>query len=71
VTLNGSFTLHGQKRAARLPGWVWLTPASARFRGALPVNIKDYGVGGLTKGPFGLLKMKEMITVRVDVAFAR
>jgi polyisoprenoid-binding protein YceI len=69
VTLNGSFTIHGQKRAAKVPGWIWLADKSGRFRGALPINVKDYGVGGLTKGPFGILKMSPMITVRIDVVF--
>jgi len=68
VTLAGSFTLHGQKRAEKVPGWVWLTGKRAHFRGALPINVKDYGVGGLSK-MLGMLKMNEMITVRMDVTF--
>jgi polyisoprenoid-binding protein YceI len=69
VKLHGRFTLHGTSRPAVISGWVWLTPKSARFRGALPINVKDYGVGGLTH--FLVLKMDEMITVRVDVTFER
>lgn len=68
VTLMGSFTIHGQKRAAKVPGWVWLTVPGPRFRGALPINVKDYGVGGLSK-MLGIFKMNEMITVRIDVTF--
>ncbi len=68
VVLRGRFTLHGQTRAASVPGFVWITPSSARFRGSLPVNVKDYGVGGLTK-MLGILKMNEMIVVRMDVNF--
>lgn len=68
VTLDGAFTIHGQKRAAKVPGWAWVSGAQARFRGALPINVKDYGVGGLSK-MLGMLKMKEMITVRIDVTF--
>ena len=68
VTLIGSFTLHGQTRAAAVPGWIWLTPTGARFRGALPINVKDYGVAGLSK-MLGVLKMSERIVVRVDVTF--
>ena len=53
----------------RVPGWIWLTDKSARFRGALPINVKDYGVGGLSK-MLGMLKMNQMITVRgIDVTF--
>lgn len=70
VTLAGSFTIHGQKRAVRVPGWVWLTATSTRFRGALPINVKDYGVGGLSK-MLGMLKMKETIMVRIEVMFER
>ena len=70
VTLAGSFTIHGQKRAVSIPGWVWLTATGTRFRGALPINVKDYGVGGLSK-MLGMLKMNEMITVRMDVTFER
>jgi polyisoprenoid-binding protein YceI len=68
VILKGRFTLHGQARAADVPGYVWLTPASARFHGAIVINVKDYGVGGLSK-MLGLLKMNERITVRMDVKF--
>jgi polyisoprenoid-binding protein YceI len=68
VMLHGRFTIHGQTRAANVPGWAWLGPSRSRFRGALPLNVKDYGVGGLTK-MLGLLKMNEMITVRIDVEF--
>lgn len=68
VTLKGHFTLHGQTRPASIPGFVWLTATSARFHGALPISVKDYGVGGLSK-MLGILKMNEMITVRMDVTF--
>ena len=69
VVLKGHFTLHGQMHTANMPGFVWITPSTARFRGALPVNVKEYGVGGLSK-MLGFLKMNEMITVRVDVMFS-
>jgi polyisoprenoid-binding protein YceI len=68
VTLHGRLTLHGQTRSVRIPGWAWITPAGARFRGAVPINVKDYGVGGLSK-MLGLLKMDERILVRIDVTF--
>ena len=69
VTLYGKFTIHGQVRAAKVTGWAWPRPNGARFRGATPMNVKDYGVGGLSK-MLGILKMNEMITVRIDVEFA-
>lgn len=68
VTLLGRFTLHGQARPVTLPGWVWTGARGARFRGAAPLNVKDYGVGGLSK-MLGMLKMNEMIVVRIDVTF--
>lgn len=68
VTLHGQFTLHGQARAAAIPGWAWIRAESARFRGALRVNVKDYGVGGLSKA-LGMLKMQEHIMIRIDVTF--
>jgi polyisoprenoid-binding protein YceI len=70
VTLAGSFTIHGEKHAVQVPGWVWLRTHEPRFRGAVPINVKDYGVGGLSK-ILGVLKMNEMITVRIDVTFMR
>lgn len=70
VTLRGRFTIHGETRAACVPGWVWLDATGAHFRGAVPINVKDYGVGGLSK-MLGLLKMNEMITVRIDVSFEK
>ena len=68
VALHGSFTLHGQSRVVVIPGWAWIRAASARFRGALPVNVKDYRVGGLSKA-LGMLKMQERIVIRIDVTF--
>jgi len=68
VTLHGRFTIHGTTRDAAIPGWVWLHPSGARFRGAVPINVKDYGVGGLSK-MLGVLKMNPVIVVRMDVTF--
>ncbi|MEO5798128.1 MAG: YceI family protein, partial [Gemmatimonadales bacterium] len=46
VVLLGHFTLHGETRPARLPGWVWRQGSIIRFKGATPLNVKDYGIGG-------------------------
>ena len=70
VLLKGRFTLHGQTHAASVPGFAWVTETGARVRGALPINVKDYGIGGLSK-LLGMLKMNEMIVVRMDVTFGR
>lgn len=69
VTLRGRFTLHGVTRQHAVPGWLWLTMAGARFRGQLPMNLKDYGIGGLSK-MLGVLKMQEEIVVMIDVTFS-
>jgi polyisoprenoid-binding protein YceI len=69
VTLRGRFTLHGVTRPHAVPGWLWLTGQSARFKGRLPLNLKDYQIGGLSK-MLGVLKMQEEIVVRIDVMFA-
>lgn len=68
VTLHGRFTLHGETRQVAIPGWIWRHGTQLRFRGATPVNLKDYHIGGLTKA-LGLLRMNEHIVVRIDVTF--
>jgi polyisoprenoid-binding protein YceI len=68
VTLRGRFTIHGVTRQHAVPGWLWLTSSTARFKGQLPMNLKDFQVGGLSK-MLGVLKMQEEIVVRMDVMF--
>lgn len=68
VTLRGRFTIHGVTREHAVPGWVWLTATSARFKGRLPMNLKEFQIGGLSK-MLGVLKMDEEIVVRIDVRF--
>ncbi|MGH7592974.1 MAG: YceI family protein [Gemmatimonadales bacterium] len=70
VTLHGRFTVHGQTHDANVPGWAWVRPSGERFRGAVSLNVKDYGVGGLSK-MLGILKMDKKIAVRMDVTFER
>lgn len=70
VTLRGRFTIHGITKTHAVPGWVWLGDRSVRFRGRLPMNVKDYEIGGLSK-MLGLLKMDEQVVVRIDVTFSR
>ncbi len=70
VTLRGRFTIHGVTKSQAVRGWAWLSPRRARFRGRVPMNVKDYNVGGLTK-VLGLLRMDPDIVVRIDVTFAR
>jgi len=68
VTLHGRFTIHGTAREAAVPGWAWLRPGATRFRGALPMDVRDYGIGGLSK-LLGILKMDPKLVVRIDVVF--
>jgi polyisoprenoid-binding protein YceI len=68
TTLRGRFTIHGVTREHAVPGWLWLAEGTARFRGQLPMNLKSYEIGGLSK-MLGLLKMEEEIVVRMDVTF--
>ncbi|MEO8479415.1 MAG: YceI family protein [Gemmatimonadota bacterium] len=68
VSLRGRFTIHGVTRDAEIPGWAWLGQDVTRFRGATPLNLTDYKIGGLSK-LLGTLKMHEEIVVRVDLTF--
>jgi len=68
VTLYGRFTIHGTSREAEVPGWAWIGTGATRFRGALSMDVRDYGVGGLSK-MLGMLRMDPKIVVRIDVAF--
>lgn len=69
VALRGRFTIRGVSRETAVRGWVWQTPAGIRFRGATPLNLKEYGIGGLSKF-FGTLRMNEDVVIRVDITFA-
>lgn len=68
VTLHGTFTIHGKSRVAEVPGWAWIRSGATRFRGTLSMDVRDYGVGGLSK-MLGVLKMDPKITVRIEVVF--
>ena len=69
VVLHGALTIHGVKKTVAVPGRVWRAGNEWRLRSDFPLNVKDYGVGGLTK--LLVLKMNEHITVHVDVTFGR
>jgi polyisoprenoid-binding protein YceI len=69
VTLRGRFTIHGVTREEAVPGWLWSTPTTTRFRGQLPLDLRDYRIGGLSK-MLGVLRMNPEIVVRVDVSFS-
>lgn len=68
VKLAGRFTLHGVSRPVMIAGWIWLAPGETRFRGAVPLDLTDFRIGGLTK-LFGTLRMQPQIVVRIDLRF--
>lgn len=68
VLLRGHLILHGVSREVTIAGVLALRGDQIRIRTAFPLNLKDYGIGGLTK-MLGMLKMHEEITVHVDVTF--
>jgi polyisoprenoid-binding protein YceI len=68
VTLYGTLTIHGVTRRLELPGTIEFNGANARVRTDFPLNLKEYGIGGLSK-MLGMLKMHENIEVHVDVVF--
>ncbi len=69
VVLEGDLTLHGEKRRARIPGILTFAGGTARFRGGVRINVKDYGVGGLSRF-LGMFSMNKEIDVHIDVTFA-
>ena len=68
VTLQGTLTIHGVTRRVELPGTIGFKGATARVHSDFPLNLKDYGIGGLSK-MLGMLKMHENIEVHVDLVF--
>jgi len=68
VTLKGRLTLHGVTREVALPAMVVLSPEEVQVRSDFPLNLKDYGIRGLSK-MLGLLKMHPDIVVHVDIVF--
>jgi len=68
VMLHGDLTIHGVTKTVELPARLWAEGLDQRLRSDFPLNVKDYGVGGLSK-LLGVLKMNEQITVHVDVTF--
>ena len=69
VTLLGTFRIHGVAREDTIPATVVFGADGVRVRGELPLNLKDYRIGGLSKG-FGMLRMSEEILVHLDLTFA-
>ena len=68
VTLHGSFLIHGVKQPASIPATVVLLRDGVRVRGEVPLSLKTFRIGGLTK-MLGLLKMHDGILVHLDLSF--
>jgi polyisoprenoid-binding protein YceI len=68
VTLHGTLDIHGVTRRVELPGTIEFKGANARVLSDFPLNLKEYGIGGLSK-MLGILKMHENIEVHVDLDF--
>jgi polyisoprenoid-binding protein YceI len=69
ATLHGRMILHGVTHDVALASVLRFSPEGVRVTASLPLNLKDYQIGGLSKA-FGLLKMYEDIVVHVDVTFS-
>ena len=68
VTLRGHFLIHGVRRAVDLPARLVLSPTEARLRADTPLDLREYGIEGLSK-LLGVLKMNPNIVVHIDVRF--
>ncbi len=70
VELAGRFTLHGVVQERTFDGAVVFEADGVRLTASLPLNLKDYKIGGLSKF-LGTLKMHPDIVVHVDAVFGR
>lgn len=68
ITLRGHFLIHGVRKAADLPARLVLSPTEAYLRADTPLDLRDYGIDGLSKF-LGALKMNPNIVVHIDVRF--
>lgn len=68
ATLDGRLLIHGETREVSLPARIRAVDGGIRVRTDFPLNLKDYGIGGLSK-MLGMLKMSEEIEVHVDLTF--
>ena len=68
AVLRGQMMIHGVTRQVEIPASLVFQGDAVRVRGTLPLNLKDYKIGGLSK-MLGVLKMHEDIEVHLDVTF--
>jgi polyisoprenoid-binding protein YceI len=68
LMLHGRFIIHGVDREVTVPANIAFGSEGIRVRGVTPLNLKDYKIGGLSKG-LGLFRMHEEIVVHIDLLF--
>jgi polyisoprenoid-binding protein YceI len=67
VTLRGGFSLHGVTRSHAITGWLWRRPSGAtRFRGQTVLQLSEFGLRRPGR-MFGLLRMRDGVTVWIDL----
>jgi polyisoprenoid-binding protein YceI len=69
ATLSGRMIIHGISREVTIPSVLRFRTDGVRVEASLPLNLKDYQIGGLSK-MLGMLKMHEDIVVHLDVDFS-
>jgi polyisoprenoid-binding protein YceI len=69
ATLGGTMAIHGVRKEIDIPATVVRRGDRFHVRASFPLNLKDYGIGGLTK-LLGILKMDEHTVVHIDLEFA-
>ncbi|MBA2626787.1 MAG: YceI family protein, partial [Gemmatimonadales bacterium] len=67
--LAGALTIHGVRRQVSIPARIRFDHGTTHVRGDFPLNLKDYGIRGLSK-LLGVLKMDEHTVVHLDLTFA-
>jgi polyisoprenoid-binding protein YceI len=68
VLLHGALAIHGVTRHVDVPATIVRSGDTTRVIAAFPIDLGDYGIGGLTK-MLGLLRMEHEIDVHVDLRF--
>jgi polyisoprenoid-binding protein YceI len=68
LVLHGALRLHGVSRFVAVPVVVARSGDTAHVTGTFPLNVTDYGVGGLRKMG-GLLRMREVVEIHLALRF--
>jgi len=66
VTLAGRFTIHGVTRPVSIPALLAWRPGGIRLAVMIPMDVRDYGIEGLSR-LLGVLRMDPEIIVRIDL----